>query len=109
MSLAEVILNLAILALVLRRNLGTHGVGPRRFLFSAALIVLVAAIFLRHVPDRGHDVALELAGLGIGCALGLVAGAIPRVWRDDLGAVWTTAGLGFALVWSAVVGVRLAF
>jgi hypothetical protein len=108
-SAAEVILNLAILALVLRRNLGSRPVRARRFLFSAAIILVVAVIFLRHVPTQGHDDTFYLAGLAVGCVLGVVAGSIPRVRRDADGAVRTTAAAGFALLWSLVVAARIAF
>lgn len=49
---------------------------------------------------------INLAGLGI--VLGLAAGAVFRVFRDADGVARSRAGSGYAALWLAVIGARLA-
>jgi len=107
-SAAQWILNLALLGWVLTRNLGTRAVTPATFGVPALVVAAVAATYLRDLPTLGSDVALELAGLAVGAALGVAAAGLTRVHRAD-GRLVVTAGKGFALLWVGVVGGRVAF
>lgn len=108
MSTAQWILNLALLWWVLTRNLGTRAVTRATFGVPALVVAVVAATYLRDVPTLDHDAALELTGLAVGAALGLAAAGLTRVHRRD-GRLVVTAGAGFALLWLAVIGGRVAF
>ncbi len=109
MSTAELLLNLAVLTLVLHRNVGTHAVGPRRFVLPTVIIVVVAVVFLRNVPGTGNDPAFIVLGGLVGVVLGALAGSIPRIWRESDGVVSARAGVGFAALWIIVIGGRIAF
>lgn len=108
MSTAQWILNLALLWWVLTRNLGTRAVTRATFGVPALVVAVVGATYLRDVPTLGHDAVLELTGLAVGAALGLAAAGLTRVHRRD-GSLVVTAGAGFALLWLAVIGGRVAF
>ena len=108
MSTAQWILNGALLAWVLGRNLGTKPLTRATFAVPAVIVLGAALAFLRDVPSAGHDQRLELAGALAGCVLGLVATALTRV-RARGAKVVVEAGLAFAALWVIVIGGRVAF
>lgn len=108
MSASLLALNLGILVLVLASGLGTHQLTSRRVVMPLAVTAVFAYAFLRDMPTTGHDVAFEVLGGLAGVALGVAAAALVRVRAVD-GRVITTAGAGFAALWIAVVGGRIAF
>ena len=72
------------------------------------LVAVAGAVFLRAVPTLGHDVALELIGVGTGIGLGVVAGLLVAVREHD-GELTMTAGATYATLWVAVIGGRMLF
>lgn len=109
MSTAQLILNVGLLAFVLGTNLGTRTVTGRRLLLPVVLVLVAGWVFLQDLPTAGGDARLELAGALIGVVLGIAAAALMPVRRDAAGRPVTTAGIGYAVLWIAVIGGRIAF
>ena len=109
MSTTQYLLNAGLLAFVLWANLGTRTVSRARFTLPLLLVAVAAAVFLRDVPTLGNDVQLELAGVGVGAVLGLVAAALVRVSRGPDGGLVMRAGVAYAALWIAVIVGRCVF
>ena len=60
------------------------------------------------MAGSGTGLWVELAGIGTGIVLGLVAAALMPVYTDD-GRWYSYAAIPCALLWVAVVGTRLWF
>ena len=108
MSTTQWILNVALLAWVLLRNLGTRPL-DRGFVTIPLIVVAVAGgIYLRDVPTAGNDLALDVVFTVAGVVLGALATALTRV-RIEAGRVVVSAGAAFAGLWIAVIGGRVLF
>lgn len=108
MTTAQWILSIGLLAWVLLRNLGERPVGRAMFLLPGLIVLIAGGVFLREIPTAGNDVALDLIGIGVGLAFGMLATAVTRFTRRD-GRVMVRAGAAFAAVWIAAIGGRVAF
>ena len=108
MTASEYLLNAALLVFVLHSNLGTHAVTRKSVIRPLILVASVGSFFLGSIPGAGNDHLLEGTGLLIGIVLGVASAALVRVRRTTAGVV-TTAGAGFAALWIAVIGGRVAF
>jgi len=135
MSTSMLVLNLGLLAWILAANLGTRPVTLRRLLLPLVVVAGVAAGYLEDVPTLGNDVALETALAGAGVLLGVVAGLLVPVFRragaasgepahsaqsqqsaqsqrsgrSGHGELVMRAGAAYAVLWTAVIGGRIAF
>jgi hypothetical protein len=108
MSTAQWILNLALLAWVLLRNVGTRPVTRATFLVPLLVVAVAVDVFLGDLPTAGNDLWLEMAGAATGLLLGVLAALLSRVdHREDVLVV--RAGLAFAGLWVIVIGGRVAF
>jgi hypothetical protein len=107
-SLTQYALNAGLLVFVLATNLGTHGLTWRRLAVPLVLVGVAGVAFLRDVPTLGNDATLEAVGAGSGVVLGLLAGGLVSV-RRDRDRVVTIAGAAYALLWTVVIGGRVAF
>jgi hypothetical protein len=104
-----VLLNLGILAFVLKTGLGTRELNRRRFTLPLALVAVVGAVYLRSTPTSTGAIELTtILGL-VGVILGLVAGALMKVRRTNDGSLVTMAGTSYAAAWIAIIGGRLLF
>jgi peptidoglycan/LPS O-acetylase OafA/YrhL len=108
-TLGELILNVAVLFIVLFRNVGVHDVTRRRFTVPVVIIAAVGLVFLRHVPTQGNDGSFEVLGLAAGILLGVAAGALLRLERNRSGRLQTRAGAAFAGLWIVIIAGRVAF
>ena len=109
MSTSQLVLNAGLLVFVLGTNLGTRAVTGRRLLLPVVLVLVAGWFFLQDLPTTDGDTRLELAGALTGVALGVAAAALLPVRRDGTGRIVTTAGIGYAVLWLAVIGARIAF
>lgn len=109
MSASQYLINLGILALVLATGLGTRRLTARRILLPVVIAGGFGVAYLTGMPTAGNDLPLELAGLAAGVLLGLAAALCVKVHRDGAGHLFTTAGLGYILIWGAALLGRCAF
>jgi len=103
------IVNLVVLAAVLQADLGYRKITTRRLLRPVIIAAVVAAFYLRGASGSGNGLWLELAAVGAGILLGLVASALMRVSVNPDGSASAAPGFPMRLLWVAVVGARLWF
>ena len=70
---------------------------------------MVAAFYTRGASGSGNALWLELAAVGAGILLGLVASALMRVSVNPDGSAYSRTGIPYAVLWVVVVGGRLWF
>lgn len=109
MPLSVWIINLVVLAAVLEADLGYRKITARRVLRPVIIAAVVAAFWVRGVSLSGNALWVELAAVGAGIVLGLVASALIRVSVNPGGSAYSRAGVPYAVLWVVVVGARLWF
>lgn len=108
MSMTQWTLNVALVAWVLLRNLGTRPVGRGTYLVPLLVVAVAGAIFLRDLPTGGNDLTLEMVGAATGLVLGVLATGLTGMTRDGDRPL-VRAGAAFAALWIVVIGGRVAF
>ncbi len=105
------IVNVLVLAAVLEADLGSHRKITRfRLLRPVLIAALIVPLFLEKVATGGGGLAVQLAGTAVGVAGGLVALALIKVYRSGTtGKPVSSAGWGYALLWTGVIGARALF
>ncbi len=110
MPTSALILSAAILVGVLFSDFGRRQITNHRLLRPLLIAGAAGASYLSAFATSGDGLALELAGAGAGVLLGVLAAALMRVERDSsTGEAFTSAGIGYVLIWVATIGARLAF
>ena len=98
----------AILVLMVVRQIREHSLDLRSLAVPVLAVGAAAVFFLHSVPGGGSDIALELAGVSAGAAMGAVGGLATRLRRGADGRALGRAGAG-GRMWVAGVGARMAF
>ena len=110
MPTSALILTAVILAGVFLSDLGLRTVSGRRLRRPLIIAGIAGSMYLTALATSGAGLALELAGVGTGAVLGLLAASFMRVEHDaGNGEVFTRAGIGYAVIWIATAAARLAF
>jgi hypothetical protein len=110
MPLSAIILTVAILFGVLSSDLGRRVITTHRLIRPLLVAGGAGALYLAGFATSGAGLALELAGVGAGALLGLLAASRMQIEHDSAtGRTSTLAGAGYALVWIVVAAARLAF
>jgi hypothetical protein len=105
------IVNGAVLASVLATDLGpARKIGRMRILRPLIVAAVIIPLFIKSPATHGTALTLELTGTLAGILLGIAAAALIRVRRSPAtGKPVSSAGAGYAALWTAVVGARAAF
>jgi hypothetical protein len=111
MSSSVLIVNIAVLLAVLEADLGRRTVSKFRILRPLLMAIGLVPIFVDRPATAGPGELLELVLTGLGVLLGLFAAT--RLMHLSFDAakqrVTSSAGVGYAIFWSAIIGARLAF
>lgn len=105
------IVNVVVLVAVLATDVGpARKVGRMRILRPLVVAAVIVPLFVQKPATHGTSVVLELGGILAGALLGLAAVALMGVYRSDpTGKPVSRAGIGYALLWTVVIGARAAF
>jgi len=105
------IVNGVVLATVLASDVGpARKIGRMRLLRPVIAAAVIIPVFLDHPATRGNGLAVEIAGIAAGVLGGLAAAALMRVYRSPVtGKPVSSAGWGYAIFWTLVIGARAAF
>jgi len=108
MSINMYVIN-AILVLMVVRQIREHQLDLRALAVPVLAVAAAAVFFLHSVPGGGNYIALELAGVSAGAAMGAVGGLATHVRRGADGRALSRAGAVAAGMWIGGVGARMAF
>ena len=105
------IINGIVLVAVLEGDLGPHRtVGKLRILRPLITSALVIPLFIDRPVTHGNGLLVEAAGILAGLACGLLVTTLMHVYRSPrTGRPVSAAGVGYAAVWTIIVGARAAF
>ena len=99
----------AILILMVVRQIREHPLDLRSLAIPVLAVGVAAVLFLHSVPLGGSDVALELACVLAGAAMGAIGGLATHLRRGPDDRPMGRAGWLAASMWVGGVGARLAF
>jgi hypothetical protein len=110
MSSSVWIINLVVLGVVLEADVGRRKITWFRLARPVIVAGAIVIYYLTKTPvaTRSGGLAFELALAALGIVLGLAAGLMFRVFRDQ-GIPWSQAGIAYALLWIVVIGARIGF
>jgi hypothetical protein len=99
----------AVLILMVVRQVREHPLDLRSLAVPVLAVGIAAVLFLHSVPLGGRDIALELACVAGGAAMGAIGGLATRLRLGADGRPLGRAGWLAAGMWIGGVGARLAF
>jgi hypothetical protein len=110
MNTADYLTYIGLFVFVLATQLGHRQITTRKLVMPLVLVGGIAAKYLVHLPASSMSHLLELGGLAVGLLFGLASIALVKVSADPAtGRPTTTAGFGYAAVWSIALAARMAF
>jgi hypothetical protein len=109
MSIINVYVINALLVLLVIRQIREHPLDLRSMAIPVLAVGAAAVLFLHSVPLGGSDIALELACVLAGAAMGATGGLATHLRRGPDGRPLGRAGWLAAGMWVGGVGARLAF
>jgi hypothetical protein len=104
----EYVLDAALVLAVVRQLRGRRLEGFGLYL-PLALVTFAAVRYLHSLPTGRTDLILVSLGVGVGLALGVLAGIYTHVYRGEDGAPFARATSTAAGLWIVGVGARMAF
>jgi hypothetical protein len=99
----------ALLVLLVVRQIREHQLDARALAVPVLAVAAAAVMFLHAVPGGGSDLALDLACISAGAAMGAVGGLATRLRLSAGGRPLGRAGVLAAGMWIAGVGARMVF
>jgi hypothetical protein len=99
----------ALLVLLVVRQIREHQLDARALAVPVLAVAAAAIMFLHAVPGGGSDLALDLACVLAGAAMGAIGGLATRLRLAADGRPLGRAGTLAAGMWIAGVGARMAF
>ncbi|WP_329489868.1 DUF1453 domain-containing protein [Kitasatospora sp. NBC_01246] len=109
-GLVNVLVIIAVVALVLRRQLSPQRLDTERRFWVLPLVLAVLALRDPGLVDGAHralSIGLTAASLLVVLAMGCVWGWTVRIWRGEDGALWTRATKATGAAWAGMVVVRI--
>jgi len=108
MNINMYLINSALILLVIRQ-IREHPLDLRSLAAPVLAVGVAAVLFLHSVPAGGNDIALELACVLAGAAMGAIGGLATRLRLDADGRPLGRAGWLAASTWVGGVGARMGF
>lgn len=108
MTTTDWIIDLALIGVVFLQIRGRR-LSLRQLLLPVGLSAWAGFTYLRGIPTAGNDLLLVALCLGLGVALGVLAGVFTEVSPGPGGYPVARAGVAAAILWVVGVGTRLAF
>ena len=99
----------ALLVLLVVRQVREHQLDLRALAVPVVAVGAAAVMFLHAVPGGGSDIALDLACLSAGAAMGAIGGLATHLRAGADGRPLGRAGVLAAGMWIAGVGARMVF
>jgi hypothetical protein len=99
----------ALLVLLVIRQIREHQLDVRALAVPVLAVAAAAVMFLHAVPGGGSDIALDLACVSAGAAMGAIGGLATRLRLGAEGRPLGRAGTLAAGMWIAGVGARMVF
>ncbi|HEX8917011.1 MAG TPA: hypothetical protein VF898_00770 [Chloroflexota bacterium] len=110
MDTTQVLVFVALAAIVIITQMGTRTFTLQRFLLPLVASLAVGYHYFHGLPVAGGDVPFVAICTIAGLALGILAAALVQVERDvDTGKIVTRAGIAYASLWIIAFGSRIAF
>ncbi|MFD0278683.1 DUF1453 domain-containing protein [Kitasatospora sp. NPDC127111] len=109
-GLVNIVVIVAVMALVVQRQLRAQRLDTERRFWAAPLVLAVLALRDPQLVDRAHEgpaIALLAASLLVVLAMGCVWGWTVRLWRGADGAVWARGTRATVAAWVGMIGIRL--
>ncbi|MFB7665561.1 DUF1453 domain-containing protein [Kitasatospora sp. NPDC056138] len=109
-ALVNVLIAIAVMALVVSRQMRARKFDTERRFWLLPLILAVIALRDPRLVDPAHraeSVGLLIASVVVVLAVGSVWGWTVRLWRDRDGAVWAQGTRTTLAVWGGMIAIRL--
>ncbi|MGV9267143.1 DUF1453 domain-containing protein [Kitasatospora sp. NPDC003701] len=109
-GLVNILVIIAVVALVLRRQLRPQRLDTERRFWVLPLVLAVLALRDPGLVDGAHralSIGLTAGSLLVVLAMGCVWGWTVRVWRGADGTLWTRGTKATAAAWAGMIAVRI--